>query len=102
MSALVVLFVLAGMNLIFCLVLHFFALRGLQCQRHFSVPCAYEGDTVEVVEVVRNDRPLLVPWLRKWRKSWNVSLGWRNMELPDAKPVVIACSLVQLLLLSQP
>lgn len=76
MSALVVLFVLAGMNLIFCLVLHFFALRGLQCQRHFSVPCAYEGDTVEVVEVVRNDRPLLVPWLRiESRISRNLCFG---------------------------
>lgn len=63
MNALVILFVLMGMNLIFCLILHFFALRGLQCQRHFSVPCAFEGETVEVVEVVRNDRPLLVPWL---------------------------------------
>lgn len=63
MNALVILLVLAGMNLIFCLGLHFFVLRGLQCQRHFSVPCAFEGETVEVVEVVRNDRPLLVPWL---------------------------------------
>ncbi|MBE5801937.1 MAG: DUF58 domain-containing protein [Clostridiales bacterium] len=64
MNALVILFVLAVMNLLFDLVLRGFALKGMQCQRRFSVPCAYEGDTVEVVEVVRNDRPLLVPWLR--------------------------------------
>lgn len=64
MNALVILCVLAVMNLVFDLVLHRFALKGLQCRRQFSVPCAYEGDTVEVVEVVRNDRPLLVPWLR--------------------------------------
>lgn len=64
MNALVILCVLVVMNAVFDLILHRFALKGLQCQRRFSVPCAHEGDTVEVVEVVRNDRPLLVPWLR--------------------------------------
>lgn len=64
MNAMVILLVLAALNVAFDLILHRFALRGLQCQRRFSSPCAYEGDTVEVVEVVRNDRPLLIPWLK--------------------------------------
>lgn len=64
MSVLVILLVLAGVNIIFNFVLRAFALKGLQCSRSFSVPAAYEGETAEVIEVVRNDRPLLVPWLR--------------------------------------
>lgn len=64
MSVLVIMLVLAGVNLAFNFVLRVFALKGLQCSRRFSVPAAHEGETVEVIEVVRNDRPLLVPWLR--------------------------------------
>lgn len=64
MSALVILAVLAVLNILFDLVLRFLALKGLKCTRSFSVPAAYEGETAEVIEVVRNDRPLLIPWLR--------------------------------------
>lgn len=64
MSALVLLCVLAVFNGIFLLILRLFALKGLQCTRAFSTPCAFEGETAEVIEVVRNDRPLLIPWLR--------------------------------------
>ena len=64
MSALVVLFVLLVLNLAFDLILRLFALKGLQCSRRFSVPAAFEGDTVQVLEIVRNDRPLMIPWLR--------------------------------------
>ena len=64
MSVLVILLVLVGISLSFNFVLRVFALKGLQCSRSFSVPAAHEGDTAEVIEVVRNDRPLIVPWLR--------------------------------------
>ena len=64
MSVLVIMLILAGVNLAFDFVLRVFALKGLQCSRRFSVPAAHEGETVEVIEVVRNDRPLIVPWLR--------------------------------------
>ncbi|MBR6570177.1 MAG: DUF58 domain-containing protein [Clostridia bacterium] len=64
MIILVILLVLLGVNTIFNLTLRFLALKGLQCRRSFSVPAAHEGETAEVIEVVRNDRPLLVPWLR--------------------------------------
>ncbi|MBQ8556535.1 MAG: DUF58 domain-containing protein [Clostridia bacterium] len=39
-------------------------LSGLQCTRAFSRPAVFEGETGEMVEVVRNDRPMLIPWLR--------------------------------------
>ena len=64
MNALLILLVLLVVQLLFDLILRRFALKGLQCSRRFSVPCAFEGDSVEVIEVVRNDRPLFVPWLR--------------------------------------
>lgn len=64
MNALLILLVLLVVQLLFDFVLRRFALKGLQCSRRFSVPCAFEGDSVEVIEVVRNDRPLFVPWLR--------------------------------------
>jgi len=64
MSVLVILVVLLAVNLVFSFVLRVFALKGLQCSRSFSVPAAHEGEAVEVIEVMRNDRPLLVPWLR--------------------------------------
>ena len=64
MSVLVILLVLVGINALINVVLHVFALKGLQCSRSFSVPAAHEGETAEVIEVVRNDRPLIVPWLR--------------------------------------
>ncbi len=64
MSVFVILIVLVAFIAVFNFVLHVFALKGLQCKRSFSVPAAHEGDTAEVIEVVRNDRPLLVPWLR--------------------------------------
>lgn len=39
-------------------------MKGLSCRRSFSVRTAFEGSEAELVEVVSNDRPLLVPWLR--------------------------------------
>ncbi len=41
-----------------------FGLRGLQCTRAFSRAAVFEGDEGEMIETVRNDRPLLIPWLR--------------------------------------
>lgn len=41
-----------------------FALRGLRYTRHFAQKTAYEGDRTELVEILRNDRPLYLPWVR--------------------------------------
>ena len=39
-------------------------LHKLSCTRAFSQRAVFEGETGEIVEVVRNDRPFLIPWLR--------------------------------------
>ncbi len=41
-----------------------FGLKGLSYQRRFSTPAAFEGEEAELIEVIRNDRPFFVPWLR--------------------------------------
>lgn len=39
-------------------------LKKLSCSRRFSCDAVFEGETGEIIEVVRNDRPFLIPWLR--------------------------------------
>ena len=41
-----------------------FGMKGLQYKRQFSRKSAFEGEKGELIEVIRNDRPLLIPWLR--------------------------------------
>ena len=38
--------------------------KRLTCSRTFSVSKVFEGEKGELVEVVRNDRPCVIPWLR--------------------------------------
>ena len=38
--------------------------KKLSCQRSFSCPAAFPGQEGQLVEIVRNDSPFLVPWLR--------------------------------------
>ena len=44
------------------------ALKRLTYQRDFSARAVFAGDTVELVEVIRNRKPLPLPWLRV--ESW--------------------------------
>ena len=39
-------------------------MKNLTCCRSFSRPTAFEGEEGELVEVVRNDGPYIIPWLR--------------------------------------
>ena len=64
MSLFVFLLVLLVLGGGYGLVLKHWGLNGLTCGRSFSHDAVYEGDEDELVEVVSNDRPLLVPWLR--------------------------------------
>lgn len=64
MSVIVILAVLAAVYSILGLLLVKFGLRGLRCTRAFSRPAVFEGEEGEMIEVVRNDRPMLIPWLR--------------------------------------
>ena len=56
MNVLVIVLVLFGLNVLFDLILHWFALKGLQCARRFSVPAAHEGermpDQVTISEIL--------------------------------------------------
>ena len=38
-------------------------LKNLSCTRAFSRPAVFEGEEAELIEVVRNDRPIIIPWL---------------------------------------
>lgn len=40
------------------------SMKNLTCQRSFSRQTAFEGESGELVEVVRNDGPVVIPWLR--------------------------------------
>lgn len=41
-----------------------FALKSLSCTRAFSRPAFFAGEEGELIEVVRNDKPYIIPWLR--------------------------------------
>ncbi len=76
MNAFVLILLIAGLMFLQAFLVRHFALRGLQYTRKFSQRTAFEGDTAELVEVIRNDRPLFVPWLRaESRISSYVKLG---------------------------
>lgn len=64
MSVLVILITLAALYSLMGFLLTKFGLKGLVCTRSFSRPAVFEGEEGELVEVVRNDRPTLIPWLR--------------------------------------
>ena len=64
MSVVVILVTLIAVYSVMGWLLVKFGLRGLQCTRAFSRPAVFEGEEGEMIEVVRNDRPMLVPWLR--------------------------------------
>lgn len=64
MNVIVVLLVLAALYCAFGFLLTHFGLRGLRCTRAFSRQAVFEGEEGELVEVVRNHRPMLIPWLR--------------------------------------
>ncbi len=40
------------------------SMKRITCHRKFSRPTAFEGESGELVEVVRNDGPVVIPWLR--------------------------------------
>lgn len=64
MSVIVILAVLVAVYCTMGILLTKVGLRGLQCTRAFSRPAVFEGEDGEMVETVRNDRPMLIPWLR--------------------------------------
>lgn len=76
MSGWVLAAALLGLGLIQRLILNAWGLKGLSYTRRFSRKTAWEGEEAEMIEVIRNDRPLFIPWLRaESRISPHLRLG---------------------------
>ena len=96
MSVIVILLVFAGICTAYGLLLQKFGLKGLKCSRSFSRPAVFEGEEAELVEVISNDRPMLVPWLRlESRISRN--LQFNRQQNPDANGYIYHKSLFTLM-----
>ncbi len=63
MNVLVILLCLGAAVLLYSVLLSF-SFRGVTVSRSFAKRAVYEGETGEMVEVVTNPSPLLIPWLR--------------------------------------
>lgn len=96
MSALSILLVLFTLYTLFCVLLVRLGLKGLTCTRAFGSPAVFEGEEGEMIEVVRNDRPMIIPWLRvESRVSAHIRLGIQeNLLVSDATH---CCSLFTLM-----
>ena len=64
MNALILLAVLLALYALQAALLRYIGLRHLTCSRAFSKPAYFEGEEGELVEIVRNDRAMIIPWLR--------------------------------------
>jgi len=64
MNALILLCVLLALYALWAVLLRHIGLRHLTCTRAFSKPAYFEGEEGELVEIVRNDRAMIIPWLR--------------------------------------
>ena len=96
MSPLTILVALCALYAVFGMLIAKVGLRGLTCTRSFSRPAAYEGETGEMIEVVRNDRPMIIPWLRvESRISPHLRLGEQDNLLVSFD--THACSLFTLM-----
>lgn len=96
MGALTILTALCALYAVFGMLIAKVGLRGLTCTRAFSCPAAYEGETGEMVEVVCNDRPMIIPWLRvESRISPHLRLGEQDNLLVSFE--THACSLFTLM-----
>lgn len=85
MSLPVLLFALAVLYAAGALILRRVALQHLGCTRAFLKPAVFEGEESEMIEVVRNDRPVIIPWLRvESRISPYIRLGRQeNLHISD-------------------
>ena len=55
-------------------------MKNLTCRRSFSSTRVFEGESGELIEIVRNDGPYIIPWLRvESHISPNIRLGKQEM-----------------------
>ena len=64
MNGYVLALALIALGLLQRFLLEHWGLKGLSYTRRFAKKTAFQGDETELIEVIRNDRPLFVPWLR--------------------------------------
>ncbi|MBN1776561.1 MAG: DUF58 domain-containing protein [Clostridiales bacterium] len=64
MSIFILLAVILALTFLQGLVIGRFSLRGLSYERRFSQASANQGDTVQMIEVIRNRKFLPVPWVK--------------------------------------
>lgn len=96
MSVFVVLLTLGLLCAVYGAVLRRYGLKGLTCERTFSRRAVFEGEEAELVEVIGNDRPMFVPWLRvESRISRNLQLN--RQAAPDDSGYVYHQSLFTLM-----
>lgn len=71
-------------------------MKRLACRRSFSRTRVFEGETGELVEVVRNDTPYVIPWFRvESRISPHIRLG--KQDNLDVDGEMYYCSIFSLL-----
>lgn len=96
MNAFIILVVFIAISCGYGFFLQKFGLKGLMCSRTFSKQAVFEGEEAELVEVIINDRPMIVPWLRiESRISQNVQLN--RQQNPDNSGYVYHKSLFTLM-----
>ena len=64
MNGFVLALALGALAFVQSFVIHRWGLKGLRYTRRFSRKTAYEGEEAELIEVIRNDRLLFIPWVR--------------------------------------
>lgn len=85
MSLPVLILSMAAVYAVGTLLLRRVALRHLVCTRAFLKPAVFAGEESEMIEIVRNDRPVIIPWLRvESRVSPYIRLGRQdNLHISD-------------------
>lgn len=63
------------------------SIKSLTCSRSLSCEAVFEGEEGELIEVVRNDKPYVIPWLRiESDISPNIQLGKQdNLAVSDRR-----------------
>ena len=96
MNALILLVIVLALYLLMAVLLRRIGLRHLTCSRAFSKPAYFEGEEGELIEIVRNDRAIIIPWLRvESGVSPHIRLGrQQNLHISDTAHT---CSLFTLM-----
>jgi len=96
MNALIVLLVLLALHGLLSMLIRHVGLRHLTCTRSFSKPAYFEGDEGELIEIVRNDRAVIIPWLRV-ESGFSPHIRFGRQENLHVSDTAHTCSLFTLM-----